>query len=240
MNGTLPSHECEHLDSANLLDGRGQLEDRSTNVPQNLLQMAISCSSVTHPPVPRLYAYSYPPASNLFLLPLLLLLRPTCDPNCDDQNHKDDDTELPKLRPSNPLQNGDILQREEPKPVADDVPSLSHPAVPGITHIELICGGDVQKQVPQGRLQRIERKIEQVERYDCETDGGVGNVSGSFWIPIALSPTEQVDEERGELFAIGEDQGGYDEHGGGRDDPVSTAVFGGGRIRDGAYCVIIE
>ena len=58
-------------------------------------------------------------------------------------------------------------------------------------------------------------------------------------IPIALPSTEQVNEERGELFAEGEGQSGYDQDNGGRDDPVSTAVFGGGSIRDGAYRVVL-
>ena len=150
---------------------------------------------------------------------------PTCDPNRDNQDHKDDNTELPELRPSDPLQNRDILQREEPKPIADDVSGLSHPTVPGIAHIELICRGDVQKQVPQGRLQRIECEIKEVERCDREADGGVGNVTDSFRIPIALSSSEQVNKERGELFAIGEGQCGYDEDDGGGRDPVSAAVF---------------
>ena len=110
--------------------------------------------------------------------------------------------------------------------------------MPGITHIELICRGDIEKQIPQGRLQRIECKIEQIERCDREADSGVGNIIGSFGVPIALSSSEQVNEESGERFAIGDGQSGYDKNDGGRYDPVSTAVFGGGRIRDGAYRIV--
>ena len=95
----------------------------------------------------------------MFLRPLLFHLRPTSDPDRDDQNHKDDNAKLPKLRPSNPFQNGDILQREETKPITDYISRLSHPAMPGVTNIELISRGDVQKQIPQGRLQRIECEI---------------------------------------------------------------------------------
>ena len=159
--------------------------------------------------------HNHTPASGLFLRPLPFLLCPTRNPNSGDQNHKDDNTEFPKLRPSDPPQNGDIGQWEEPKPIADDVSSLSHTAVPGVTDIELIGRGDVQEQVPQGRLQRIECEIEQVERYDCEADGSVGDVMGPFGIPVTLSPTEQINEESRELFTIGESQSGYDEHGSG-------------------------
>ena len=76
--------------------------------------------------------------------------------------------------------------------------------MPGITHIELICRGYIEQQIPQGCLQRIECEIEQVERCDCQTDGGVANVIDSFWIPIALSCPEEVNEERSDLFAISE------------------------------------
>ena len=36
VNGTLPSHECKQLDKADFLDGHGQFEDRSANIPQDL------------------------------------------------------------------------------------------------------------------------------------------------------------------------------------------------------------
>jgi len=179
--------------------------------------------------------HDHAPAPNLFLRSLLFLLCPTRNPNGDDQHHKDDDTKLPKLRPSDPPQDRDIGQWEEPKPVSNDVPSLGHTAVPGVTNIELIGGGDIQEQIPQGCLQRIEREIEEIKRHDCEADSRVGDINGSFRIPITLPCTEQVNEEPGDLFAIGEGQSGHDEHGGGRGDPVSAAILGRGRIRNGAY-----
>ena len=137
-----------------------------------------------------LHDHDYIPASNLFLRPLQFLLCPTRNPNGDDQNHEDDDTKLPELRPSDPPQDRDIGQWEETKPVSNDVPGLGHTAVPGVTNIELIGGCDIQEQVPQGCLQRIEREIEEIKGQDCEADSRVGNVNGPLGVPITLPCTE--------------------------------------------------
>lgn len=40
-----------------------------------------------------------------------------------------------------------------------------------------------------------------------------------------MSPTEQINEERRELFAVGEGQSGEDEDAGGGNDPVSSAIL---------------
>lgn len=97
-------------------------------------------------------AITHAPAPSLFIGPLLLFLGPTRDPNGNDQNDQDDDTKLPKLAPPDPPQDGYVGQGKESESIADDVPSLSHPAMPGVTGVKLTCRGDIQKQVPQGSL----------------------------------------------------------------------------------------
>ena len=119
------------------------------NVAQNLLQLAVP---FRQPLTDQTRSESDAPASGLFIRPLSFFLGPTCDPNGDDQNNKDDDTKLPELSSSDPPENGYIGQWEESKSIADDVAGLSHPAMPGVTGIELTCRGDIEKNVPQGSL----------------------------------------------------------------------------------------
>ena len=102
---------------------------------------------------------------------------------------------------------------------------------------------DVQQEVSQRGLQGVECEVQEVERDDSNSDGGVGDLkvaldgveSGSaitkdyqfvsLWVPVTHAATEAVDEEGSDGFAIGETKCGAYKDRSRRDDPISATIF---------------
>ena len=63
--------------------------------------------------------------------------------------------------------------RSRTEAVSDDVASVEHPAMPGVGFIELLGRRNVEQEVPERRLERVEREVQQVEGHDGEADGRV-------------------------------------------------------------------
>ena len=51
------------------------------------------------------------------------------------------------------------------EPEANDVSCVQHSAMPRVRRVELFWGSDIEQEIPQGCLECVEGKVEEIERY---------------------------------------------------------------------------